>query len=67
MSEHWNPDAEIARWTSAGQAARPARRAWPEGATAGLLLVAVSCMALGAALYQFAGPRQLVEDHAARR
>lgn len=43
------------------------RRSWPEGATAGLLLVAVGCVALGVVLYQFAGPREVVEANLAQR
>ncbi|MDP9422945.1 MAG: hypothetical protein M3Q19_08955 [Pseudomonadota bacterium] len=66
MSEHWNPDGEIARWTGADDLARPGKRSWPEGATAGLVLVAAGCLALGLVLYQFAGPRDVVEEVARR-
>lgn len=60
MSRPWNPDDELARAIAADEVAR-ARRRWPEGATVGVLLVAVSCIVLGSALYRFAGPRPVVE------
>jgi len=66
MSRPWNPDEELARSIAAEETAR-ARKRWPEGATVGVLLVAVSCIALGAALYQFAGPRQPVEGPVSAR
>ena len=67
MSKHWNPDEEIAWINAAHEPSRPAKAAWPEGATAGLLLVAASCLAMGVLLYQFAGPRTVIEDNVARR
>lgn len=81
MSKHWNPDEELAdrsclqqdldrelAWLKAAdETSRPAKAPWPEGATAGLLLVAASCLAVGALLYQFAGPRDVIEDSVARR
>lgn len=54
MSRHWNPDEAIART----RAATPKQR-WPEGATAGVALVAVSCLALAVLLYKLAGPRNI--------
>lgn len=42
----------------------PAEKSWPEGATAGLLLVAAGCLALGALLYRVAGPRDVVGEEA---
>ena len=66
MSKHWNPDVEIARWAGADELTLPKKRSWPEGATAGLVLVAASCLALGVVLYQFAGPRQVVEESVGR-
>jgi hypothetical protein len=36
--------------------ARARKAAWPEGATAGLLLVATACLAATAMLYHVAGP-----------
>jgi hypothetical protein len=65
VSRHWNSDDELARCIAAEELARAQRR-WPEGATVGLVLVAASCLALGVALYQFAGPRDVVEDNVAR-
>lgn len=67
MSRHWNPDEQLARRIAAEERARAGKRSWPEGATAGVLLVALSCIALGAVLFQFAGPRQVVEDSVGRR
>ena len=66
MSRHWNPDEELARCIAADEAARQARK-WPEGATVGLLMVAVSCMAVGLTLFQFAGPRDVIEDSVRKR
>jgi len=34
------------------------KAAWPQGATAGLLLVALSCAALSLTLYHLAAPRE---------
>ena len=68
VSTHWNPDEELARRIAADELARAEhRRSWPEGATAGLLLVALGCVALGAVLYQFAGPREVVEKDVGQR
>lgn len=67
MSRHWGPDDELASCIAAEELAHSHRRAWPEGATAGLLLVALSCIAVGAVLFQFAGPRDVVEENAGRR
>ncbi|HET9397639.1 MAG TPA: hypothetical protein VFO45_02360 [Sphingomicrobium sp.] len=67
MSKHWNPDAELA-WLKVADDVPPARpSSWPEGATAGLVLVAVACFAFGVVLYQFAGPREVIEESVARR
>lgn len=54
MSRHWNPDEAIARTRAA-----PRQPRWPEGATAGVALVAVSCLALAVLLYKLAGPRNI--------
>ena len=44
----------------AAPALAPARKAsWPEGATAGILLVAAACIAVSATLYQVIGPRDV--------
>ena len=67
MSRHWNPNGEIARWTGADEPARPDKAPWPEGATAGLVMVAACCVALGAVLYQVAGPRDVVDERVASR
>lgn len=67
MSKHWNPDGEVSRWTGADELARPGKASWPEGATAGLVLVAVGCLALGTILYQVAGPRDVVDERVAPR
>jgi hypothetical protein len=66
VSRHWNPDEELARCIAAEELARQ-KRSWPDGATAGLVLVAACCLALGAALYGFAGPRDVIEEDASRR
>ncbi|HET9812411.1 MAG TPA: hypothetical protein VFP57_01975 [Sphingomicrobium sp.] len=58
MSRHWKPDAEIAR-------ASRSRAPWPQGATAGLVLVAAACAGAVAVLYWAAGPRHAFEDDSA--
>jgi len=54
MSKHWNPDEELVRALERREQSR-----WPEGATAGLVLVAVACVGLAALLYKVAGPRDI--------
>ena len=48
------------------QALAKARASWPEGATAGLLLIAVACLGLSMTLYHIAGPRDVFAESAAR-
>ena len=55
MSMHWKPDADLAR------AEAKAAKSWPEGATAGLLLVAAVCLGAAVLIYQVAGPRDVFE------
>jgi hypothetical protein len=43
----------------------PAAKAWPRGATVGLLMVAAGCLAVAALLYRAAGPRVIVERNVA--
>lgn len=66
MSRHWNPDEDLARIHDALAKERSARvrvRAvkarWPEGATAGLILVATACIGLSVLLYRIGGPRDV--------
>ena len=66
MSRHWDPDEELVRCIAAEELARQ-NRTWPQGATAGLVLVAACCLAVGLTLYQVAGPRDVVEEGADRR
>ena len=54
MSRHWNPEEELARAREAGPRPR-----WPQGATAGLALVAIGCLGLAMLVYRFAGPRDV--------
>ena len=54
MAKHWNPDEELARVRVAS-----AKPRWPEGATAGLVLVAAGCLGLAVLLYQVAGPKDV--------
>jgi hypothetical protein len=72
VSKHWKLDSDRDRWTQADAHAPPAEKSWrstswPDGATAGLVLVAAACLAVGALLYQVAGPRHPVEEGVARR
>lgn len=54
MSKHWNPEDELARLRETDAKAR-----WPEGATAGLVVVAAACVAAAMLLYRLAGPRDV--------
>lgn len=62
VSKHWHPEGEIVRIIPARE--RGGRHAWPEGAKAGVLLVAAACVGVGVGLYQAAGPRDPVEPGA---
>ena len=54
MTKPWKPDRELTRVRKAKPKAH-----WPEGATAGLLFVAVACVGVAAVLYKVAGPRDV--------
>jgi hypothetical protein len=43
------------------------RQSWPQGATAGILLVAGACLGLSMTLYHVAGPRDVFAQDAAGR
>lgn len=45
----------------------PVKPTWPKGATAGLLLVAVGCVAVGMLLYKAADPGYEIEKKNAAR
>jgi hypothetical protein len=47
--------------------ARARKASWPEGATAGLLLVAAACFGVSATIYHLAGPRDVFAEEAAGR
>lgn len=66
MDRHWGTDEELARCIAAEELARQ-NRSWPSGATAGLVLIAASCLAVGLTLYKVAGPRDVVEESAVPR
>jgi hypothetical protein len=63
VSKHWKPDGDSARWTRADDYSPPRNASWPEGATAGLVLVAAACLAVGAIFYKLAGPRDVIEEN----
>jgi hypothetical protein len=63
---HWNPEGELARPPRAHELP-PGKPAWPKGATAGLVLVAACCLSIGLALYEVAGPRDVVVEDIVRR
>ncbi len=76
MSDHWRPDEDIMRARLGGAepvrapgelvTLRPKRERLPEGAAAGLVLVAAACICVAIALYQVLGPRQVVAPGAER-
>jgi hypothetical protein len=43
------------------------RQSWPQGATAGILLVAAACLGLSMTLYHVAGPRDVFAQDTAGR
>jgi hypothetical protein len=66
VSRHWKPDSTRVRWTQVEHfAPPPSAKAWPRGATVGLLMIAAGCLAVAALLYRAAGPRVVVERSAA--
>jgi hypothetical protein len=52
--KHWNPDEDVV-----SAVPEPSRKPWPAGATAGLALIALGCVAAAALLYKLAGPRDV--------
>lgn len=54
MSAHWNPEDDLIRAREAR-----AKPRWPEGATAGLMLVATGCLGIALLLYRLAEPRDI--------
>jgi hypothetical protein len=54
MAKHWNPEGDLARMREVR-----AKPRWPEGATAGLVLIAAGCLGLAVLLYQVAGPKDV--------
>jgi hypothetical protein len=55
MAQHWNPNDDLLRVRDA----RPAVRL-PDGAAAGLMMVAAGCVGLALLLYKLAGPRDII-------
>lgn len=51
MGKHWNPDEELVRALERREKSR-----WPDGATAGLVLVGAACLGVALLLYKVAGP-----------
>lgn len=54
MSKHWKPEAKLAPVRAAKVKSR-----WPEGATAGLVMVAACCVGVALVLYKVAAPRDV--------
>ena len=54
MSKHWKPDEKPVRVA----AAQPRTR-WPDGATAGLVVLGAACVGTVLVLYRLAGPRDI--------
>jgi len=46
--------------------AQARKAAWPQGATAGVLIIAAACLALSIALYHVAGPRDVFAEETSR-
>jgi endonuclease YncB( thermonuclease family) len=57
VSKHWAPEDFIGL--------EPRRRAWPAGATVGVVLVGAACIGVVVGLYEAAGPRHPVAPEAA--
>lgn len=55
---HWNPEDELASARATTERAR-GKRDWPQGATAGLLMLAAACVGTAVLLYRIAGPRDV--------
>jgi micrococcal nuclease len=53
VSRHWKPDRRD-EWTAIDGYV-PARRSWPAGATAGVVLVAAACLGVAVGVYQARG------------
>jgi hypothetical protein len=54
MGKHWNPDEELVRALERREKSR-----WPDGATAGLVLVGAACLGIAVLLYHVAGPKDV--------
>ena len=50
-----------------GACAATRKPSWPQGATAGLLVIAAACLGLTTALYQVAGPRDVFAEEVGGR
>jgi hypothetical protein len=59
MNRHWK-NKEL----HSPALARARKASWPEGATAGILLVAAACIGVTATLYKVAGPRDVFAEPA---
>lgn len=59
MSRHWKPDGDAVRILPD---TNRVRKRWPDGATAGLVIVAAACIGIAAVLYHVAGPRDAFEE-----
>ena len=55
VSKHWNPDEDLV--LTRAQRAKPE---WPRGATAGLVMLAATCIGIATILYKVAGPRDII-------
>jgi len=55
MSRHWKPEGDLAR-------IKATRQRWPNGAVAGLALVAATCLCVAVVLYHVAGPNDVFEN-----
>lgn len=71
MSKHWQPPkGKIVRIRPVGDWTRiqsywRLHRSLPEGAKAGLLIIAAACLLLAVLAYQLLGPRDIVADEVA--
>jgi hypothetical protein len=59
MSKPWNPQDELLRVREDRDSRAQSGPRWPDGATAGLVMLGLGCFAVAMLLYRLAGPRDV--------